>query len=171
MALSPPRLARGTLELQSPLNAALIVSEHKQLLMPRSKTKELLDEVVSLAGFCDEESCKELIFITEELTTTGKKMKQDKSLRPRSIDGKGLRSTGAINKLEAFVDKLKASQLINDKRAGNQYRAMQKLKKKQGSIKLTTSTGPVPVPQMPVPPPHVQAAMWVVEEWKQSLCM
>ena len=121
------------------------------------------------SGVCDEESCKELIFITGELTTTSKKMKHDTSLRPRPIGGKGLTSTGAINKLEAFVDKLKTSQLINDKRAGPQYLAAQKLEKKQGRIKLTTSTGPVP--QMPVPPPHVQAAMWVVEEWKQSLCM
>ena len=129
----------------------MIVSEHKQLLMPKTKTKALLDDVVSLAGFCDEESCKELIFITGELTTTSKKMKHDKSLRTRPIDGKGLISTGAINKLEAFVDKLKHSQLINDKRAGSQYLAAQKLEKKQGRIKLTTSTGPVP--QMPVPPP------------------
>jgi hypothetical protein len=39
MAQNPPRLARHELEVQSPLNAAMIVSEHTQLLMPMTKTK------------------------------------------------------------------------------------------------------------------------------------
>ena len=115
--------------------------------MPRSKIKRLLDEVTCLAPLCDDSTCKELIFITGDMTECSKfeKKKLRKDWRSDMVT--------ATNKLERLVDQLKARQVVHDRRAKKQLFLAKKLHAEKG-IKMQTEVGPVPKTRTRLPPDH-----------------
>ena len=140
--LSPPcrgdPRARKRPQKHSPLNAASIIEQHSNLLIggPRSKPKQLLEEVSSLAAFCDEAACKELIVLTAELVEN---MKEQKSY----VYKRNSRQTKILEEFENFVSKLRERADCHEKRAQKQLALAQQLQSK-GELKVGTEVGPVP---------------------------
>ena len=113
------RLLDEPLSPPLPLDSALIIEEHPDLTSnPMSRIAKLLKEVKTLAApICDDEACKELIFLTGELRANVKKMRQ-KAMRRKCRE----KQLELHVSLEAFVDKLQHKDTLHALRKKKQFR-------------------------------------------------